>query len=109
MREIVRAMRDELQGRDLDYFFLMCVSQVALQEPSRTRMEDVVAGIFEELEVPYVDTRPAMKRIAARARPDDPPLFLTSGFGKGHPSPAGNQVLMDLMIEGMQGSFARGR
>jgi len=89
--ELVRNIRDELVQRDIDYFFLLFVD--GLDRP--TWQEDLLIRAFEELDVPYVNSREALSRSLV------PPEDLFNPLPLGHYSPLGNEVVFEVMRSGI--------
>lgn len=75
IRTIMQAVRDHLEERELDYFFLVCTSPRVLRHARRTSIEKKILTIIDELSIPYIETRPRVNAARAAALKGSPALF----------------------------------
>lgn len=95
---IVVAIRDELAGRGLDYYFLLFISSRALRQEGPSVEEVKLVELFERLDIPYVRARDYVD--ASPANLDD--LFFVEGRNVNHPTPLGNALLFEALRDGLE-------
>jgi hypothetical protein len=106
IERIVLGLRDEFESREIEHFFLLCVSPRSLQHEHLNHDEMLLIELFEQHGIPYVHTREST--LAAQASVEEP-LFLTEGPGRNHPTRVGNEHLFELIRDGIAGRYTKSR
>lgn len=103
IRDIVRAMCDELDARGLEYFFLLFTSPRGLPPSATPHEERILLEFFEQEQIPCARAR-SYVRIAARKLEDGhASLFIHEGPRRNHPNLAGNRVMFEALARGLEG------
>ena len=104
---ILLAIQEDLEGRGLDYFFLLFTSPRGLPPAEVPSLEKHVVSLFQERGTPFVHARPYILDAIASGEGTMETLFIQEGRGENHPTPAGNVVLFRAMLDGIQGRYAK--
>jgi len=106
-REILRACKQELDGRGIEWFVLLFHGRRRLKDmgPSDWR-EETLLRILREERIPHVSSKPALQRHALANERDFAWYFGTQGSARGHYLPAANQVVFRVLVDGLQGRFS---
>jgi len=104
-RRILREMRDELEARGLDFFFVLFHGRSANWTPEPySWQEPFLYATFDELGIPFVSSkRPLFEAVAEGASFDD--LYILEGEGRNHFNERGNRVVFDVFRSGLEGRF----
>lgn len=107
---LVVAIQDEVASRGLDAFFvLFCRKEaVRLENPAVSWQHDFVPALLDEYDFPYVLAAPLLTREGQRQGRDPVEFFIPGGPDKNHPTAEGNELLFELIRQGMNGVFDGG-
>jgi hypothetical protein len=101
----VLGIQDELERRELDYFFLLCTSPHSLPPNEMSPMEGQLLEVFEGNNVPYVRVRDYLLSAERASGNGLEPFFIQSGVGIHHPTPLGNEIHFEAILDGLRGRF----
>ncbi len=103
---MMRDLKAELDARDTEWFVLLFVGRLPMKSPTPVDWrEPFVLKTLEELEIPFVITRPDLAALGNEygLRPED--LYIRKGRGLNHHNRAGNYAALQTMLRGMRGEF----
>jgi hypothetical protein len=103
---VMRELKEELNSRGTEWFVMLFVGRRAMISPTPSDWrEPFVLQTLEELEIPFVITRPDLAAVGEQylQRPED--LYILKGHGLNHHNRAGNYASLQTMLRGMRGEF----
>ena len=102
---ILFAMRDELEARELEYFFMLFTSPRGLPPAAVPAQETRLTRLFLEQDIPFVHVRPYVMKAAREHEGGLDALFHGAGPGQHHPNPLGNRVILQALLDGVEGRY----
>ena len=106
-RAILRACKQELDGRGIEWFVLLFHGRRRLEDvgPSDWR-EETLLRILREERIDHVSSKPALQRHALAHERDFAWYFGTEGAARDHYLPAANEVVFRVLADGLKGHFS---
>lgn len=106
---LVTMLQGELEGRDLDHFFVLFSSAYAADpEAPVTWQEEFVTGLFDERGVPYILVRKLLIEQAAKDGRDTDDYYFHEGIAENHLTEEGNRIAFEAVRRGLDGNFDGG-
>ncbi|MCZ6597855.1 MAG: hypothetical protein O7B99_09475 [Planctomycetota bacterium] len=109
-RAILLEIQNELESRDVEWFFLLFYGQGMMSRPGRLSWEHrFMVETLEEMDAPYVATlRPMIAdRFREKRAPED--YFVQDGITRGHYNELGNRAAFGAIVDGVAGRFFESR
>ena len=103
--DIARAMRDEVEGRGYEYFFMLFTSRLGLPPAATPEHERMLLKLFEDEGMPHISARRYLRRATRDTGVELDDLFIPEGLKRNHPNLAGNRVLFEALARGLSGEF----
>lgn len=109
-RAILDEIRNELESRGIEYFFLLFFGAEYLQSsgPSDWR-EEMLLDYFAEHRTPFVSSKPTLREDAEANGLSYADYYGTEGLVARHLLPLGNRVVFRAIRSGLNGSYSNHR
>lgn len=106
-RALVRAIQGELDGRGVQWFFLLFQGESMLDKAGRDEVWQYpfMVETLHELGIPFVSSRDALISHKKLTGTDPALYFEHKGRAKGHLTALGNEAVFPALLRGIQGQF----
>jgi len=103
---IVLAMRDELEERGLEYFFILSTSPRTLPPRDTSHLERLLVRLLDEEQIPYASGRRYVEWATGHFETELDSLFFLDGAMRNHPNLEGNLLIFEALKRGLGGKFS---
>lgn len=105
-RLLLEALREELTSRGLEHFFVVFHGRRAFRSRGPyTWREPFLLDTLDELGLPRVSSKRALRADAARTGRDESAYFLDEDPGANHYTPTANAVVFEALQRGLRGEY----